>query len=410
MILVLLYRFSKSDDSILGYKLCEKLVQKGFHLLVTTTAENEEVKKEEERAASMSQKWSGSITLLKPEYEEYEEPSPKWIAKKLYKTYFGYLSQLQDLKVHAIIGTLPGTTKTGVDLKKALKSKLILLATTKVVTDEFKEEVIKLTRQADEIWSVGPDLFSHYNDIFQGSRLNHKQVIFKPDGHEASREESPLKSRMMASIWNSGHQFYCKGQEQWSRGSNQLSFEVVDDAINEINKTKPGSTVVWQTYVLKNEDDPGKSIILPKPKKIAGIAPLSKPNTFEEAVNKISSSLAFIVPDVEEDTFNFMALISIWKAIPTLVPSKSSVGKMLTSLCLTNCRKALVNLTGDPEQDRQIWIDKIHNDILDNTVKAKHWAEELSKSLRNEKLWEIDFSSLKPEYHELEVETMVRNR
>ena len=126
MILVLLYRFSESDDSILGYQLCQKLVQEGYHLLVTTTAKHEELEKEEEVARQMSEEWKGSITLLKPEYEELEEPTPRWIAK-LYKTYFGCLLELQDLNVDAIIGTLPGTTKTAVELKTVLKCKLVLL-------------------------------------------------------------------------------------------------------------------------------------------------------------------------------------------------------------------------------------------------------------------------------------------
>ena len=87
MILVLLYRFSESEDSILGYRLCKKLVQEGHHLLVTITAKHEEIRGEEESARTMSQKYMGKITLLKPECEEDEEPSPKWIAK-LHKTYF----------------------------------------------------------------------------------------------------------------------------------------------------------------------------------------------------------------------------------------------------------------------------------------------------------------------------------
>ena len=58
-----------------------------------------------------------------------EEPTPEWIAK-LHKAYF---SRLQALKnVDLIIGTLPGTTKAAVDLKKSLKCKLVLLAATKI--------------------------------------------------------------------------------------------------------------------------------------------------------------------------------------------------------------------------------------------------------------------------------------
>ena len=90
MILVLLYRFNESEDSILGYRLCKKLVQEGHKLLVTTTANKEEVKLEEETARELSEKYKGSITLLEPNYEEMEEPSPKWIAQ-LHKNIFWIL-------------------------------------------------------------------------------------------------------------------------------------------------------------------------------------------------------------------------------------------------------------------------------------------------------------------------------
>ena len=69
MILVLLYRFNESEDSILGYRLCNKLVREGHDLLVTTTSKKEEIKREEESARDLSEKYKGSITLLKPKCE-----------------------------------------------------------------------------------------------------------------------------------------------------------------------------------------------------------------------------------------------------------------------------------------------------------------------------------------------------
>ena len=68
MILVLLYRFCESLDSLIGYKLCQKLVHEGHHLCVTTTARSEE--KAEIRAAEhMSENANGLVRILEPEYE-----------------------------------------------------------------------------------------------------------------------------------------------------------------------------------------------------------------------------------------------------------------------------------------------------------------------------------------------------
>ena len=201
------------------------------------------------KCQTIVRKYRGSITLLKPaEYEEDEEPSPEWIAK-LHKTYFGYLSDLQDLKVQTIIGTLPGTTKTAVNLKKVsqTKIKLILLATTKIQTNQnnlesdVEKEVNKFAGHADEIWSVGPDLFSYFDLIFEKSNVEHKQIIFKPDDEESYRSHNIPGTKRITSVWNQGHQLYFKGQQQKSNGSTKQSFEILGDAvalINEENKMR----------------------------------------------------------------------------------------------------------------------------------------------------------------------------
>ena len=51
MILVLLHKFSETQDSIIGYRLCEKLVEEGFDLLVTSTSKNQEKQAELEAAS-----------------------------------------------------------------------------------------------------------------------------------------------------------------------------------------------------------------------------------------------------------------------------------------------------------------------------------------------------------------------
>ena len=97
MILVLLYKFSESGESLLGYQLCLKLVKEGHHLYVTTTStKGGWLKKEIEDAKRITETSKGSITLLEPKCRESEESSPEWITN-MHKHYFGYLSELQNI-------------------------------------------------------------------------------------------------------------------------------------------------------------------------------------------------------------------------------------------------------------------------------------------------------------------------
>ena len=80
-ILVLLYKFCESPDSIIGYKLCEKLVQEGYDVLVTSTSASKAREAEKKAAESMTKSLDGSIQIVEPEAEELEQPSPEWIAQ-----------------------------------------------------------------------------------------------------------------------------------------------------------------------------------------------------------------------------------------------------------------------------------------------------------------------------------------
>ena len=93
--------------------------------------------------------------------------------------------------------------------------------------------------------------------------------------------------------------------------------------------------------------------------------------------------LAYIAPDVQEESFNFIALTAIWLGIPTLVSSQSTIGKFLLSINCPSTKKALINLTGNPEDDQKLWVDKIHKDILNHTARSIQWAKELSEYLHD---------------------------
>ena len=164
MILVLLHIFCDFDESSDGYKLCQGLVKQGRDLYVTTISVGVALQLETKNATEMSTMEKGSVTLLHPEYdEESEKPQPVWLAE-YHKKYFSYLSELDDVKF--IIGTLPGTEKTAIDLSKTLNNRLILLASTNLQTNYF-QELRTEAEQVCEIWSVGAKVHDHNHTLFQ---------------------------------------------------------------------------------------------------------------------------------------------------------------------------------------------------------------------------------------------------
>ena len=399
MILVLLHRFSASGDSLAGFKLCQKLVEEGH----TTTANNEDAEREQEEARKMSEKLGGNIFLLKPEYEELEEPSAKWIAK-LHKTYFGYLSQLEEVNIHTIIGILPGTTQTAIDLKKTLHCKLVLLATTKIgtINDHRGTEVYRLVEHADEIWSIGPDLFSHFDEIFltSGGNLSqkHKQILFKPDGASKNRDGETHSINCISSIWNSDQQLYFKGQKLRSKGSCQHSFKSLAEALAQINEDyqKVGKPELsWFVYGLADEENGQKSFR----KEMSDnpfLVPVGKPTSFTDRIEKLNKSTIFIVPDEREETFNFTALEALSRGVTILVSSQSSIGKFLQSHSIPNRDRVTVNLTGNGESDKKLWIEKI-TELCEELSKHKISAPRLKDYFcddDNNYLWVSDFSVL----------------
>ena len=138
----------------------------GHHIYVTTTSTGDWLKAEIQKAEQLSEDSEGSMTLLTPKCTDYEQPSPEWIVN-FYKQYFGFLSEHREIKV--IIGTLPGTAQTGIELKENLNCRLILLPTIKIGggIGEITQEVTSLAQRADEVWSVGPDIYTHYRNMFQ---------------------------------------------------------------------------------------------------------------------------------------------------------------------------------------------------------------------------------------------------
>ena len=128
-ILVLLFSFSEVPDSILGFKLRQKLVQEGFDLLITTTTQGKAFETELKVAKEWTQLSRGSATLLQPSSVKMRKASREWIADQN-MDHFDILRKLTD--VHTSIGVLPEIAKMAAELKEVLKCGLVLLATSKI--------------------------------------------------------------------------------------------------------------------------------------------------------------------------------------------------------------------------------------------------------------------------------------
>ena len=398
MILLLLSRFRECKDSLTGYQVCQKLAQDGHDLCVTSTsAKGGDLESEIKDAARMRSKYPGSVRILQPECEEYDEPNPEWIEKH-YRTYFRYLEELENVEV--IISTLPGTTRTAVELKTVLKCNLILLATTNIGTDqgEFKVEINGMAKHANVIWSVGPDLFAHFQDIFKESGdleliSKHKQILLKPDANTMNYLPYPSSPgvRKVISIWNDGFTFAYKGRRIISKGSNLQNFFALGGALGNINEQKvkrQETKIQWLVHGLKSEEKVTTSIRSQANGNTVGLIPLKEANSLDDV--KLHNCLAFLVPDVYEETFNFKALAAIWHGTPTLVPSESSIGKWLRTLPCADKTHAIVTLTGDVKTDKDIWKTKIYKDILNRDAKPWEWAKRLSQFLHNNlNLWTL---------------------
>ena len=171
----------------------------------------------------MTEKWRGSVTVVGPDFEDLEEPTPQWIAKS-HRQFFRHLSTQND--VYTIIGTLPGTAKTAVDLKGDLGRRLVLLTTTQIEADQEQQraEARRLCRSPDQVWSFGSEMFTHYEDIFQEVNepyVKHKQIMLGPEFgiSEPFRYwewNSPIQNRSSAkivSVWNKGCPYFIKGKQ-----------------------------------------------------------------------------------------------------------------------------------------------------------------------------------------------------
>ena len=128
--------------------MCEKLVEEGFDLLVTSTSKNEEKQAEVEAARRMTETLTGNVRFIEVEPKALDAPTPERIFN-FQRTHFPQPATPD--AIEAVIGILPGTAQTAVELKKMYNLLLALVPVTKVSTTEesLKAEVIRLVSFAD---------------------------------------------------------------------------------------------------------------------------------------------------------------------------------------------------------------------------------------------------------------------
>ena len=405
-ILVLMSTFSECEESLPAFLLTLKLAKIGHHVYVTTTSTDHQLDEETKKARQLTEVYDGHIELLEPQAVPLETSSLEWIQNQ----HGQRVLFLSKLKVQNVVGTLPGTAQTAIQLREMLNCKTILLATCKIeATDQnMREYVIKSARAADEVWSVGPDIYAYYKHMFEEeSQIRHEEISLLPDINIASNSEHytgdrKLKTPKFVSVWKTPTEFIQNDSKEYSKGSDIEGYYNISKALGQINAEEEVSWVIHGLQI----DDPKVHVIREhsKPNVLKVSASSSIPNS--EGLNW-DDCCVFLVPDREEDTLNFSALTAIWLGIPTLLSSQSSIGKFLLSLDCPEKSRAVVNLIGDPSHDAEEWRQKINKEILE--VNPMEWATTLSDHLRIERTYLESFLSDMTEKGELTARPLSEN-
>ena len=404
MILVLLHKFSESQDSIIGYKLCEKLAEEGFDLLVTSTTKNVEQQAEVKAANCMTETLTGSVRITEVEPEVLETPTPE----RIYNLQRSHFSRPTDANaIEAIIGALPGTAQCAIELKNMMYCRVILLAQMKISTtkENFKAEVRRLASCADEIWSMGSNVYGHYEEIFRedkkGKRkkmknITHKEMMVPPEISntlEIFSKKFRKDRHVLVSVWDSKFHYHISDMKKITKGSSKQAFYAVKSAITRIQKGHKGSEakILWNIHGLEAKEYTRRDESIPSQVNINILANIPSPDNISW-----DHCTVYIAPDVHDKSFNFLALVALWFGVPTLVSEDSSIGKFLSSLMTPLKEKPIVRLTGDFKSDRKAWYKKLKEELFSKEANPTQWAKELSEFLKtSQELWQLDLSVLK---------------
>ena len=188
MTLVLLPRFNESPDSLYGYQLCLQLVKQGHNLYVTTASTVKHLESEKKNAAEITRKFpQGNITVV-------EAPGIDVDQLPLKSSSFENLPRPSD--VTTVIGLLPGTARTAVELKRTMNCKLVLLATSKLPAghEYFGKGLSELAKQSDEIWSVGSDTYTYYHNLLQDQTKHKEPSLLAIEYREVEKQNKEISA------------------------------------------------------------------------------------------------------------------------------------------------------------------------------------------------------------------------
>ena len=366
-------------------------MEEGYHLYVTTTTpEGPQLRAERRKTEQLTKRYNGSVALLEPQYDKvFDTPTSEWIANS-YEQYFGYIAEYRDIKT--IIGMLPGTTKTAVELKEIFKCKLVFLATNIVEglsnADVIKEELIRIAEETNEIWCVGHEVYAYYQDMLHVLNIKCQNIMLQPSKKQANTFKPQAQVAKFLSVWNNPHPFYYMGRRAYSAGSRLQNFCILSAALRKINLSGPHRRNVQRNiHGLRFQDK--KTI---ESHALFTVSSLSTVSSVEKFT--WPNCQAYIDPDIDGKNVNCLALKTLWLGVPTIVSKTSATGKFLQQIPCAD--RALVTLSGDTATDIEIWRQKISKDILNEYAKPFLWANEISEYLHNTaKLWEIDLSVLR---------------
>ena len=399
--LVLLTTFCESPELVFTHHLA----QQGHQVYVTTVSTGGQLQDEIAKAKQLSQQSSGNIELVQPAKGGWLRGTPtgQWIQS----THQQHFSNLPSLDVQIIVGVLPGTAQTAIDLKREKGCKTFLLATCKLRTRDqgLQKDIIELATEADGVWSLGPDIYIHYESVFHDApKIKHNEIILLPNPDTstpvAKLNRNPRSvAATIVSIWNKRIEFYINNIKEYSRGGDISGFYSLAEALGQINSSRRDQI---RLYVHGLQTNDQKVYAMRKyAKQNLKLTPMSSVPSFDSYA--WIDCLAFIVPDVQEETFNIHALKAIQYGIPTLVSSQSSIGKFLRSLPCPEVCKALVNLTGDHVHDVNAWVQKINSEIHGRDVNPFTWAAKIKDYLQEKSQY------LRPELSQLVTNSQPNN-
>ena len=387
MTLLLSSKFCESQDSILGLTICKTLARQGHIMYVTTTSTGAELQNEFGNADKIScETERGSILLFQPEHEKKEEPNPEWITTSLHRKYFNYLRDLDDIRL--IVGIIPETAQTAAELKEELKKPKLVLVSSRIMESAEMETLSQFIRKVDEFWSIGPNVHSYFKIILENFNPalgnKHKEILLEPCKRNTPGEDKP-SDLQNNNLTQKNFLVVCEklnytNQCNESIQSNENGFQSLRSALGQINsEQRTGEEIHWKVHSMINDQKPTETRIEEDDLLTQSIFPSSQ----ELFSNNYS---AIIFPEIQDKTFNFLAMNAVWLGIPTLVSSESNMGKLLLTLPCPEKARAIVSLTGHPSADIENWRRKIFEEILDEDGRPMVWAKRLSESFQEK--WE----------------------